>query len=471
MGTTAKISLSVFTTILLVGLGACSKTQNPEVAQDQTQTANPADGNLAPVSQAAPSAPAPNQQVSTAPATQNYPADQNYPAAPASDTYTEQPEAYAPQPPPPLPEYDQPPCPGDNYFWTPGYWNYATTGYYWVPGAWVLAPYVGALWTPPYWQYQNDQYVLVNGYWGPYIGFYGGINYGFGYTGHGYYGAYWNHGSVYYNRDVTNVNTTVVHNVYNYAAPHVSAARISYNGGHGGIEARPTAAERAALRAPHAPPVPAQVQHVREAAGNRAQFAAENHGKPQMVAAARPLPTAYKAPAARPPVEAAHPEAPRPAAPETRAQVQAPGRPAAENRVAESRPAPQQPTPQARPEPAARPSPAARPAPEARPTPAPRPEPAARPTPQARPEPAARPAPTPRPEARPVAAPRPEARPAPAPRPEARPAPRPEARPAPAPRPEARPAPAPRPEARPAPAPHPAPAAKPAGHPEEHKEH
>ena len=38
------------------------------------------------------------------------------------------------QPPPPLPVYAQPACPGDGYLWTPGYWNYASAGYYWVPG-------------------------------------------------------------------------------------------------------------------------------------------------------------------------------------------------------------------------------------------------------------------------------------------------------------------------------------------------
>ena len=98
----------------------------------------------------------------------------------------------ASEPPPPLPEYSQPPAPGDDYIWTPGYWSYANAGYYWVPGAWVLAPYVDALWTPPWWGYDNGYYHWHSGYWGPHIGYYGGINYGYGYTGRGYYGAYWN---------------------------------------------------------------------------------------------------------------------------------------------------------------------------------------------------------------------------------------------------------------------------------------
>ncbi len=331
-----------------------------------------------------------DQATAAPPATAGY-QDASY------DTAANQQPLYAPDPPPPLPEYDQPPCPGDNYFWTPGYWDYGTAGYYWVPGAWVIAPFVGALWTPPYWGFLDGRYALHSGYWGPHIGFYGGINYGFGYTGHGYYGAYWNNGAVYYNRSVTNVNVANIHNVYSYRAPAYSNTRVSYNGGRGGIDARPLAAEQAAARDRHAAPVPAQVQHIREAAGNRAQFASENRGKPQTLAAARPLPTSYKAPAARPPAEAAR-QAERAPAPENRAQLQPPpSRPGVENRAPENRPALQsRPVPEARP--AAAPRPASRPAPEARP--------------EARPAAAPRPAPAARPEAKPAAATRPAPKPA-----------------------------------------------------------
>lgn len=45
--------------------------------------------------------------------------------------------------PPALPIYEQPPCPGDGYIWTPGYWAYGPDGYFWVPGTWVLPPTVG----------------------------------------------------------------------------------------------------------------------------------------------------------------------------------------------------------------------------------------------------------------------------------------------------------------------------------------
>ena len=99
----------------------------------------------------------------------------------------------AQQPPPPLPtDYEQPEAPGDGYLWTPGYWDYATAGYYYVPGAWVAAPFTGALWTPGWWGYAGSGYRWHHGYWGQHVGFYGGVNYGFGYIGYGYQGGYWN---------------------------------------------------------------------------------------------------------------------------------------------------------------------------------------------------------------------------------------------------------------------------------------
>ena len=97
--------------------------------------------------------------------------------------YQDQVAEYAPEPPPPLPEYQQPPCPEPNYIWTPGYWSYAPAGFYWVPGVWAFAPYTGALWTPGYWGYDSDRYGWHQGYWGRYIGYYGGVNYGNGYVG------------------------------------------------------------------------------------------------------------------------------------------------------------------------------------------------------------------------------------------------------------------------------------------------
>jgi hypothetical protein len=161
------------------------------------------------------------------------------------------------------------------------------------------------LWTPGFWLFVSLGHFLWHpGYWGPHIGYYGGINYGNGYIGHGYYGGYWNRGNFFYNRAVTNVNTTIVRNVYvhNVTINNYNVTRVSYNGGPGGIQARPTPSEQIAMRERHLPPLRAQTQLVREAAQNRAQFFQANRGRPQMVALDHPLATPYHAPATQPPV-------------------------------------------------------------------------------------------------------------------------------------------------------------------------
>src|SRR3984957_4108206 len=116
--------------------------------------------------------------------------------------------------PPVIPVYAQPPCPTEGFLWTPGYWAYGPAGYYWVPGVWVAPPRVGVLWTPGYWGFAGGLYGWHAGYWGPHVGFYGGINYGFGYGGVGFVGGTWAGGGFRYNTAVVNVNTTIVHNTY-----------------------------------------------------------------------------------------------------------------------------------------------------------------------------------------------------------------------------------------------------------------
>lgn len=189
--------------------------------------------------------------------------------------------------PPPLPVYDQPLCPGDGYIWTPGYWAYDDAdGYFWVPGTWVEAPTVGLLWTPGYWGWGDGVYFFHEGYWGPQVGFYGGIDYGFGYTGSGYEGGYWRGGSFYYNRSVNRVEN--VRNVYNKTVVNVTVNHVSYNGGSGGLSARPTAQQESFAREHHIAPTPVQTAHVRAASGNRQLFESQNHGKPAIAATAKP---------------------------------------------------------------------------------------------------------------------------------------------------------------------------------------
>jgi len=190
--------------------------------------------------------------------------------------------------PPALPVYEQPVCPGDGYLWTPGYWAWdADAGdYYWVPGTWVLAPEVGFLWTPGYWGWGNGFYLWHAGYWGPHIGFYGGINYGFGYFGTGFVGGHWDHDHFYYNRAVFNVDGHV-HNVYEEKVNIRNETRVSFNGGRGGIEARPTREEEAAEHDRHIGAVADQTRHEQTARSNPQMRYRANNGKPSIGATSR----------------------------------------------------------------------------------------------------------------------------------------------------------------------------------------
>jgi len=191
--------------------------------------------------------------------------------------------------PPALPVYEQPICPGDGYIWTPGYWAWDGGDYYWVPGTWVLGPEVGYLWTPPWWGWDSGVFLFHEGFWGPHIGFYGGINYGFGYFGVGFVGGRWDGGHFFYNRSVTNINVINIHNVYNETIVNREVVNhISYNGGEGGITARPTAQEEIAEHDRHVDAVAAQREHVEQARGNPQLRAAANHGRPPIAATARP---------------------------------------------------------------------------------------------------------------------------------------------------------------------------------------
>ena len=190
--------------------------------------------------------------------------------------------------PPPLPVYVQPPIPAPGYLWVPGYWAWDGDGYYWVPGTWVLPPYVGALWTPGYWGWGGGVYVFHRGYWGPHVGFYGGINYGFGYTGVGYAGGYWRSGAFYYNRSVNHIDNVHITNVYNRTVVNnVNINRASFNGGRGGIAARPSPQEMNYARERHLSPVAAQEQQRTLASQSQAMRASFNHGAPSMAATPR----------------------------------------------------------------------------------------------------------------------------------------------------------------------------------------
>jgi hypothetical protein len=144
------------------------------------------------------------------------------------------------------------------------------------------------LWTPGYWGWRDGIYAWHAGYWGPHVGFYGGVNYGFGYGGIGYEGGRWDNGVFAYNRTVNNFGSVTVTNVYNKTVINNNITRVSFNGGNGGITARPTPQQQAATQEHHIAPAPAQVQQQHLASTNRALLASENHGRPAIAATAKP---------------------------------------------------------------------------------------------------------------------------------------------------------------------------------------
>jgi hypothetical protein len=195
--------------------------------------------------------------------------------------------------PPVLPVYVQPPCPQPGLMWTPGYWAYGPDGYYWVPGAWVPSPYVGALWTPGYWGWGGGMYVWHAGYWGPHVGYYGGVNYGFGYMGIGFAGGVWHGGVFAYNTaimhvgpGITNVyvdRTVVVRNTV------VVNSRVAFSGGPGGINHQPTPEENTYSHEQHIAATSFQTQHESAAMHDTNAYASHNGGRPSNLVASRPL--------------------------------------------------------------------------------------------------------------------------------------------------------------------------------------
>jgi hypothetical protein len=87
---------------------------------------------------------------------------------------------------------------------------------------------------------------------------------------------------------VNNLNGGNFHNVYNERIEAGNENHVSYNGGQGGIEARPTSGQEAAARQSHIPAGAAQNDHAQAARANPAQRAGVNHGKPAIAATSKP---------------------------------------------------------------------------------------------------------------------------------------------------------------------------------------
>jgi hypothetical protein len=193
--------------------------------------------------------------------------------------------------PPALPVYVQPPIPAAGYIWVPGYWAYDEDGYYWVPGTWVLPPRPGLLWTPGYWGWDDGVYLWHEGYWAPEVGFYGGVDYGFGYDGEGYYGGYWREGVFYYNSAVTRIPPGLrLPHLYRHPVEdrYRERERVSFNGGEHGTHARPSSSQLRIERGPRVMAVTAQRDQIQAASHERSLRDRFNHGRPQITGTSRP---------------------------------------------------------------------------------------------------------------------------------------------------------------------------------------
>jgi hypothetical protein len=186
--------------------------------------------------------------------------------------------------PPAMPYYEQPAMPAAGYIWTPGYWAWDRGDYYWVPGTWVEPPDAGLLWTPGYWICRNNVYYWNQGYWGQHVGFYGGVNYGYGYAGSGYAGGYWNGGDFSYNSAVNNFGDVTVANSYEQTVVDDNTTNVSFNGGVGGTTAVPSQAELAVAYERHMPATMTQAQHQVAASGETQLRASANGGHPPIAA-------------------------------------------------------------------------------------------------------------------------------------------------------------------------------------------
>lgn len=209
--------------------------------------------------------------------------------------------------PPPLPFYAQPMLVGEGYLWLPGYWAWSAEDfdYFWVPGTWALAPQPGFLWTPGWWGFENSAYFWHGGYWAEQVGYYGGIDYGYGYSGYGYQGGRWDRGHFHYNSSVNNIRGDTTRYVYRSTSfSNHNSNRASFNGGPGGVIARPTAVEVQQQAGRHTGPTSNQQQHERQALTTPTQRQSRNNGAPPVAATPRPneftSPGAVKSRATRP---------------------------------------------------------------------------------------------------------------------------------------------------------------------------
>jgi hypothetical protein len=132
------------------------------------------------------------------------------------------------------------------------------------------------------------------GYWGYHVGYYGGVNYGFGYMGIGFVGGMWRGRDFVYNTAVMHVDERFVHTTYvdrtiverNTIA---NDRHVAFSGGPGGIRHDPVPEERIAENEHHMGATSFQHTHETTAQSDRGSYFRNNGGHPSTLAVQRPL--------------------------------------------------------------------------------------------------------------------------------------------------------------------------------------
>jgi hypothetical protein len=67
--------------------------------------------------------------------------------------------------PPPAQAEAVPACPGSDYIWIGGYWDWSWGHYIWVEGRWERPAHPRAECVRPRWEHRGNRYVFIQGYW------------------------------------------------------------------------------------------------------------------------------------------------------------------------------------------------------------------------------------------------------------------------------------------------------------------
>jgi hypothetical protein len=147
----------------------------------------------------------------------------------------------------------------------------------------------------------------------------------------GYEGGYWHGKQFLYNTTVNNVRSINVTNVYTRTVVNnTTVTRVSYNGGTGGVAARPGPAELSAAHEQHVAFTSEQRAHESMARSDESLRASVNGGHPRVAATARPASfTGHDVVAARGATAGAHAAAWAPSPPTAYAAHPAAGAPPA----------------------------------------------------------------------------------------------------------------------------------------------